>query len=123
MPDDRRWWRFRHRYLGREKTLSLGEFPEVGIEEAEDHPKHHAALTNPKDVGKLLNAIDGYAGFSSVMSALRLAPLVFLRPGELRGAEWSEIDLEAGEWRIPAVRMKMKQDHIVPLSRQAIAIT
>ena len=250
MPDDRRWWRFRYRYLGREKTLSLGEFPEVGIEEAEDHrddfrkllragidpsakrraertangdtfravaeewlanqrdlspdtieqfrtrlttylypkignhrvdaieptdllaalrtveakgrydtahrcrslagrviryaiatarakrdpsadlrdalvsvrTKHHAALTNPKDVGKLLNAIDAYAGFSSVMSALRLAPLVFLRPGELRGAEWSEIDLEAGEWRIPAVRMKMKQDQIVPLSWQAVAI-
>jgi len=250
MPDDRRWWRFRYRYLGREKTLSLGEFPEVGIEEAEDdrdefrrllragidpsakrravrnangetfravaeewlanqrdlsadtteqfrtrlttylypkigshrvdtieptdllaalrsveakgrydtahrcrslagrviryaiatgrakrdpsadlrdalisvRTKHHAAITNPKDVGKLLNAIDGYAGFSSVMSALRLAPLVFLRPGELRGAEWSEIDLEAGEWRIPAARMKMKQDHIVPLSRQAVAI-
>lgn len=250
MPDDRRWWRFRYRYLGREKTLSLGEFPEVGIEEAEDQrddfrkllragidpsakrraertangdtfravaeewlanqrdlsadtteqfrtrlksylypkignhrvdaieptdllaalrsveakgrydtahrcrslagrviryaiatgrakrdpsadlrdalvsvrTKHHAALTNPKDVGKLLNAIDGYAGFSSVMSALRLAPLVFLRPGELRGAEWSEIDLGAGEWRIPAARMKMKQDHVVPLSRQAIAI-
>lgn len=248
-PDDRRWWRFRYRFQGREKTLSLGVFPEVGIAEAEDRrddfrrdlrggidpsvkrraergaggdtfravaeewlanqrdlsadtteqfrtrlkaylypkignhrvdaieptdllaalrtieakgrydtahrcrslagrviryaiatgrarrdpsadlrdalvsvrTKHHAAITDPKDVGRLLNAIDGYAGFSSVMSALRLAPLVFLRPGELRGAEWSEIDLEAGEWRIPAARMKMKQDHIVPLSRQAVA--
>ena len=75
-----------------------------------------------KDVGKLLLAIDGYAGFSSVMSALRLAPVVFVRPGELRGAEWNEIDLAAAEWRIPAARMKMKQDHIVPLSRQAVAI-
>ena len=83
---------------------------------------HHPAITNPRDVGKLLNAIDGYAGFSSVMSALSLAPLVFLRPGELRGAEWSEIDFAPGEWRIPAVRMKMNQDHIVPLSRQAVAI-
>lgn len=250
MPDDRRWWRFRYRYQGREKTLSLGEFPDVGIEEAENHrddfrkllragidpsakrraernvegesfravaeewleaqrtlsaktriqdrkrlttylyPKignhkvgaieptdllaalrvveakgrrdtahrcrslagrvmryaiatgrakrdpsadlrdalvsvratSYAALTTPKEVGKLLLAIDGYAGFSSVMSALRLAPLVFVRPGELRGAEWNEIDLAAAEWRIPAARMKMKQDHIVPLSRQGVAI-
>jgi integrase len=83
---------------------------------------HHAALTTPKDVGRLMVAIDGYAGFSSVMNALRLAPLVFVRPGELRGAEWSEIDLKAAEWRIPAARMKMGQDHIVPLSRQAAAI-
>ncbi len=249
-PDDRRWWRFRYKFQGREKSLSLGVFPEVGIAEAEDRrddfrkelrggidpsvkrraernaggdtfravaeewlanqrdlspgtieqfrtrlttylyskignhrvgaieptdllaalrtveakgrydtahrcrslagrviryaiatgrakrdpsadlrdalisvrTKHHAAITNPREVGKLLNAIDGYAGFSSVMSALRLAPLVFLRPGELRGANWSEIDLAAGEWRIPAIRMKAKQDHIVPLSRQAVAI-
>jgi integrase len=84
--------------------------------------KHHAALTTPKDVGRLMVAIDSYAGFSSVMYALRLAPLVFVRPGELRGAEWSEIDLKAAEWRIPAARMKMSQDHIVPLSRQAVAI-
>jgi integrase len=83
---------------------------------------HHAALTTPNDVGKLLNSIDGYAGFSSVMNALRLAPLVFVRPGELRGTEWSEIDLAAAEWRIPAARMKMGQDHIVPLSKQAVAI-
>jgi integrase len=83
---------------------------------------HHAALTTPNEVGKLLVDIDAYAGFSSVMSALRLAPLVFVRPGELRGAEWSEIDLKAAEWRIPARRMKMKADHIVPLSRQAVAI-
>jgi integrase len=83
---------------------------------------HHAALTTPKDVGKLMAAIEGYAGFSSVMNALRLAPLVFVRPGELRGAEWAEIDLRAAEWRIPAARMKMAQDHIVPLSKQAVAI-
>ena len=83
---------------------------------------HHAALTTPKDVGRLMVAIDSYAGFSSVMNALRLAPLVFVRPGELRGAEWAEIDLKAAEWRIPAARMKMAQDHIVPLSRQAVAV-
>jgi integrase len=249
-PDGSRWWRFRYKYQGREKTISLGVFPEVSVKEAEDHrddyrqqlrkgidpsaqrqaernadgdtfkavaeewlgiqkdlsadtveqvrtrlttylyPKignhkvgsieptdllaalksieakgrhdtahrcksvagrvfryaiatgrakrdpsadlkgalasvsatHHAALTAPKDVGKLMRAIDGYAGFSSVMAALRLAPLVFVRPGELRGAEWSEIDLKAAEWRIPAHRMKMNADHIVPLSKQAVVI-
>jgi integrase len=84
--------------------------------------KHHAAVTIPKDVGKLMLAIDGYAGFSSVMAALRLSPLVFVRPGELRGAEWDELDLKAAEWRIPARRMKMDADHIVPLSKQAIAV-
>ncbi len=249
-PDDRRWWRFRYRFQGREKTISLGVYPEVGIKEAEDlrddyrrdlrhgidpsakkqaernadgdtfkavaeewlgkqadlsadtieqfrarltsylYPKighhkvgsvepsdlltalrsvenkgrhdtahrckslagrifryavatgrakrdpsadlkgalvsvratHHAAITTPREVGKLMLAIEGYAGFSSVMAALRLAPLVFVRPGELRGAEWAEIDLKAAEWRIPAERMKMDQAHIVPLSRQAAAI-
>lgn len=83
---------------------------------------HHAAVTTPKEVGKLMQDIDAYAGFSSVMAALRLAPLVFVRPGELRGAEWIEFDLKAAEWRIPAARMKMKADHIVPLSRQAVAV-
>jgi integrase len=249
-PDGGRWWRFRYRFQGREKTISLGVFPEVSISEAEDlrddfrkqlragidpsakrkaernadgdtfqavaeewlekqkdlsddtveqfrtrmmtylYPKignhkvgsiepsdlltalrsveakgrhdtahrckslagrvfryaiatgrakrdpsadlkgalvsvratHHAALTTPKDVGKLMVAIEGYAGFSSVMAAIRLAPLVFVRPGELRGAEWGEFDLEAAEWRIPAKRMKMDAEHIVPLSRQAVAV-
>jgi integrase len=249
-PDDRRWWRFRYRWQGREKTLSLGAFPEVSVVEADQrrdefrkllrdgidpsakrkaerhadgdtfravaeewlaiqkdlspgtveqfrarltaylYPRignhrvgaieptdllgalravetkgrhdtahrcrslagrimryaiatgrakrdpsadlrdalvsvratHHAALTKPKEVGRLLLAIEGYAGFASVMNALHLAPLVFVRPGELRGAEWSEIDLGAAEWRIPAARMKMGQDHIVPLSRQAVEV-
>jgi integrase len=84
--------------------------------------KNRAALTDPADVGALLRAIDGYQGQPSVMYALRLAPLVFVRPGELRAAEWSEFDLEAAEWRIPAERMKMGERHIVPLSRQAVAI-
>jgi integrase len=70
----------------------------------------------------LLRAIDGYRGSDVTRYALQLAPLVFVRPGELRKAEWSEIDLEAGEWRIPAERMKMKTKHIVPLSSQAVAI-
>jgi len=70
----------------------------------------------------LLRAIDAYEGYFVTKCALRLAPLVFVRPGELRGAQWPEIDLEKAEWRIPAIRMKMREQHIVPLSRQAVEI-
>ncbi len=84
--------------------------------------KHHAAITDPKRVGELLRAIDAYGGGFIAARALKLAPLVFVRPGELRTAEWSEIDLDKAEWRIPAAKMKMRADHIVPLSRQAVAI-
>ena len=84
--------------------------------------KHHASITDPKAVAQLMRAIDGYQGAFMVLCALRLAPLVFVRPGELRHAEWSEIDLDGAEWRIPAPKMKMKEQHIVPLSRQAVAI-
>ena len=81
-----------------------------------------AAITDPKQVGGLLKAIDGYSGHFVTKFALRLAPLVFVRPGELRHAEWSEIDLDNAEWRIPAEKMKMKEQHIVPLSRQSLDI-
>ena len=81
-----------------------------------------ATITEPKAVGALLRAIDSYNGGVIVASALRLAPLVFVRPGELRQAEWAEFDLEGAEWRIPAAKMKMRQVHIVPLARQSIAI-
>lgn len=84
--------------------------------------QHRAALTHPEQVGELLNAIDGFNGTFVVKSALQLAPLVFVRPGELRKAEWSEVDLDTAEWRIPAERMKMREAHIVPLSTQAVAI-
>jgi integrase len=83
---------------------------------------NRAAITEPRQVGELLRAIDGYRGYFAVEAALQLAPLVFVRPGELRAAEWSEIDLDAAEWRIAAHRMKMRQMHIVPLSRQAVAV-
>ncbi len=76
----------------------------------------------PKGVGELLRAIDGYRGNFVTQCALRLAPLTFVRPGELRKAEWSEIALMSAEWRIPAERMKMRAIRIVPLSLQAIAI-
>lgn len=84
--------------------------------------RSHATLTDPTAVGELLRAIDGYSGQPATAAALRLLPLVFVRPGELRAAEWSEFDLDAGEWRIPGARMKMGETHLVPLSRQAVAI-
>lgn len=84
--------------------------------------KHHAAIIDPKEVGALLRAIDGFDGQPTTRWALQLAPHVFVRPGELRQAEWAEIDLEAAVWRIPAVRMKMNREHVVPLSTQAVAI-
>jgi integrase len=73
-------------------------------------------------VGGLLKAIDVYSGNLIVKSALKMTPYVFVRSGELRHAEWSEIDFERAEWRIPATKMKMKQIHIVPLSCQVIGI-
>lgn len=84
--------------------------------------RHHAALTNPTEVGELLRAIDGYQGHFLVRCALQLSPLLFVRPGELRAAEWPEFDLDAAEWRIPATKMKMRQAHIVPLSAQVVEI-
>jgi integrase len=82
--------------------------------------RHLAAITDPSRVGELLRMIDNYQGGLVVRCALRLAPLIFVRPGELRHARWKEIDLEGAEWRF--VVSKTKTDHIVPLSRQAIAI-
>src|SRR5437879_1874416 len=84
--------------------------------------KNFASVTDPVRVGELMRAIHGYSGHPVTALALRLAPLVFVRPGELRAAEWSEFDLANAEWRIPAARMKMGELHIVPLSRQALAI-
>lgn len=84
--------------------------------------KHHASLTDPKAIGDLLRAINDYQGHFVTKCALHLAPLLFVRPGELRHAEWSEFDFKAAEWRIPAEKMKRRVAHIVPLSAQAIAI-
>lgn len=83
---------------------------------------HFASITEPAEVGALLRAIDGFRGTLIVQAALKLGPLVFVRPGELRKAEWSEFDFDKAEWRIPAERMKSKREHIVPLSLQAAAI-
>lgn len=82
--------------------------------------KHFSAITDPKKAGDLMRSIHAYSGHPTTVAALKLAPLVFVRPGELRTAEWAEIDFEAAEWRIPGAKMKMKIDHIVPLSTQAL---
>lgn len=82
--------------------------------------EHMAAVTDPAAVGAMLRMFDDYRGTLVTRCALRLAPLVFVRPGELRAAEWKDIDLEAGEWSF--VASKTKTPHIVPLSRQAVAI-
>lgn len=83
---------------------------------------HYPTIIEPTKIAELMRAIEGYSGGLLTRCALRLAPLVFVRPGELRHAEWSEINLEAAEWRIPVHKMKMKAMHLVPLSRQAVAI-
>lgn len=80
--------------------------------------KHFAAITRPSEVGVLLRAIDGYTGHKVTVMAMRLSPHVLLRPGELRQAEWADIDFEEKIWFIPAERMKMRRPHRVPLSRQ-----
>ena len=83
---------------------------------------HFSAITEPIQTGELMRAIFDYTGHSCTVAALKLTPLVFVRPGELRTAEWAEIDLGNAEWRIPARKMKMKVDHLVPLARQAVEL-
>jgi integrase len=86
-------------------------------------PKSHfSAIVEPPKAKELMRSIFGYEGHPYTVAALKLSPLLFVRPGELRSAEWVEIDLKVAEWRIPASKMKMRVDHIVPLSRQAIEI-
>ena len=84
--------------------------------------KHHAAITEPVETGRLLVAIDKFQGTAVVKAALRLSALLFQRPGEIRAMEWEEINWDAGRWELPAGKMKMGLPHIVPLSRQALEI-
>lgn len=84
--------------------------------------KHHASIIEPKAIARLLRDLDNYEGSFVTSCALRLAPMVFVRPGELRHAEWAEIGVDGAEWRIPAHKMKMREQHIVPLSRQALVV-
>jgi integrase len=83
--------------------------------------KHRAPVLEPTAIGALLRAIEDFDGQTTTRSALRLAPLVFVRPGELRHAEWKEFNLDNAQWIIPAAKMKMSRPHRVPLSRQALA--
>src|SRR6202035_2972626 len=83
---------------------------------------HFAATIEPKQLGAILRTMDEYSGTPAVACALRLAPMVFVRPGELRKAEWAEFDLDGSIWRIPPERMKLRQAHLVPLSHQAIEV-
>ncbi|MCR5867571.1 phage integrase central domain-containing protein [Aquincola sp. J276] len=85
-------------------------------------PEHYPTITDPRRVGALLRDVDAYQGGVITRCAMKLAPLLFVRPGELRRAEWSEFDLDKQEWRIPAAKMKARSLHIVPLPRQAIEL-
>ena len=103
-------------------TARLGSDPTRDLKGALTSPKvkHRAAILDPGKLGELLRAIDGYAGHYATKFALELAPHVFLRPGELRQARWSEVDLDKAVWTIPAERTKMRRAHAVPLSRQVL---
>jgi integrase len=103
-------------------TARLRSDPTRDLRGALTAPKvtHYGAITDAKRVGELLRAIDGYEGQGLTKLALQIAPHVFVRPGELRHAEWSEFDLDAALWIIPAGKMKMRKAHHVPLSRQAV---
>lgn len=105
-------------------TARLASDPTRDLRGALATPKvtHYAAVLDPVKVGELLRAIDGYESLGITRLALQLAPHVFVRPGELRQARWEEIDLNGALWTIPAAKTKMRKDHRVPLSRQAIAI-
>lgn len=83
---------------------------------------HYAAIVEPAEIGALLRALWGYDGRPETCAALKLAPLTFVRPGELRRMEWVEIDLEAATWKIPAHKMKGRREHVVPLSLEAVEI-
>jgi len=103
-------------------TARLRSDPTRDLRGALTAPKvtHYGAITEAKRVGELLRAIDGYEGSGITRLAMQIAPHVFVRPGELRHAEWSEIDLDCALWIIPAGKMKMRKAHQVPLSRQAV---
>lgn len=105
-------------------TARLRSDPTRDLKGALTAPKvtHYGAITEASRVGELLRAIDGYEGQGLTKLAMQIAPHVFVRPGELRHAEWNEIDLDGALWVIPAEKMKMRKAHHVPLSRQAVAL-
>lgn len=106
------------------QTRRISENPALDLKGALK-PKvttHHAAITDPAEFGKLLQAIDSYEGTHVVRSLLKLCPLLFQRPGEMISMQWSEIDWKQSLWRLPADKMKTRQAHDVPLSTQALSI-
>ena len=147
-PNGSKYWRKKYRYAGKEKLLSIGTYPAITLKEAREacllaqkdlqqnidpsadlkgalqsvKVKHHPAITDPKGVGKLMLAIETYQGSPAVMAALKLSPLFFCRPGELRHMEWAEIDWDKKRWEIPEEKMKTREPLIVPLCTQAITI-
>lgn len=105
-------------------TLRAENDPTFALKDALERPKvtHRAALTDPEKLGGLMRAIDEYDGWPTLRSALLFTALTFARPGEVRGARWGEVDVERATWSIPAERMKMRRPHVVPLSRQTLAV-
>jgi integrase len=111
---------FRYGVLtGRSATNPAAELGEALIK---PKVRHHAAIIDPSAFGQLLRDIDNYGGYIGTRLALRLAPHVFVRPGELRSAEWKDMDRDNCVWKIPSEKMKMREPHSVPLSRQSLAI-
>ena len=105
-------------------TLRAQTDPTSALRDALIPPKvkHHAALTDPRRLGGLMRAIDEYDGWPTLRSAMLFTALTFARSGEVCGARWAEIDFDKAVWSIPAERMKMRRAHVVPLSRQALAV-
>ena len=112
---------FRHA-INKEKVLDRNPIADLQGALPSINKKNFATITEPRKIGELLRAIEGYSGSHVSRYALQFAPLVFVRPGELRHSEWSEIDFERAEWRIPAHKMKMKIEHLVPLSSQVLKL-
>lgn len=104
------------------KVTNIVVWNGLGKQLAPTKETHRAAITNPREFGALLRAIYAYSGQPATIAALKLLAMLFVRPGELRLARWPEFDLDAGEWRIPAERTKLRREHLVPLPRQAIAV-
>lgn len=105
-------------------TLRAEHDPTSALRDALERPKvtHRAALTDPKKLGGRMRAMDEYDGWPTLKAAMLFTALTFARPGEVRGARWAEIDFGKAVWNIPAERMKMRRAHVVPLSRQALAV-
>lgn len=104
-------------------TLRADGDPAAALKGAIQRPKtKHAKALSREDLVRFTSALGTYGGYRTTVIALRLMLLTFVRTKELRTAPWSEFDLDRGEWRIPAVRMKMREDHVVPLSRQAVGL-